>query len=126
MLRPALTSVHVAPASSERNRPPFSFSTNAYTRLGSAPLTATPMRPINPDGNPGLRVISVHVSPPSVDLKSPDPGPPLDIVYSLRNASHSAAYITSGFARVIAMSIAAVLSSRKSTLRQVLPPSVLL
>ena len=28
---------------------------------------------------PGLRVISVQVSPPSVDLKKPLPGPPLDI-----------------------------------------------
>ena len=116
----------MAPASLERNKPPFSFSTSAYTRFGSAPLTATPIRPIIPDGSPGLRVISVHVSPPSVDLKSPEPGPPLDIVYSFRNASHSAAYITFGFARSIEMSIAAVLSSRKRTLRHVVPPSVLL
>ncbi len=82
-----------------------------------------PMRPIIPDGIPGLRVISFHVSPPSVDLKRPLPGPPLDIVYSLRNASHIAAYITFGFVRSMAMSIAAVLSSRKRTLRQVRPPS---
>ena len=32
----------------------------------------------------GLRVISFHVSPPSVDLNNPLPGPPLDIVYSVR------------------------------------------
>ena len=45
---------------------------------------------------PALRVISRHVSPPSVDLKRPLPGPPLDIWYSTRYASHSAAYITLG------------------------------
>src|SRR5688572_10243605 len=84
------------------------------------------MRPIIPAGIPGFRVISVHVSPPSVDLKSPEPGPPLDIVYSLRNASHSAAYMTFGFARSMERSMAPVLSSRYSTLRHVRPPSVLL
>jgi hypothetical protein len=46
--------------------------------------------------------------------------------YSLRYASHSAAYITCGFDLSIAMSIAPVLSSRKSTRRHVFPPSVLL
>ena len=43
------------------------------------------------DGMPGFRVISVHVSPPSVLLNIPLPGPPEDIVYSLRKASQSAA-----------------------------------
>jgi hypothetical protein len=33
---------------------------------------------------PGLRVSSVHVSPPSVVLNSPLPGPPLDIWYDTR------------------------------------------
>ena len=47
--------------------------------------TETPMRPTSPSwGRPGKRVISVHVSPPSVLLKSPLPGPPLDIWNSLR------------------------------------------
>ena len=49
------------------------------------------MRPTTPAGKPGLRVISVQVSPPSVDLYMPLPGPPLDIWYSMRYASHSAA-----------------------------------
>ena len=49
------------------------------------------MRPTTPDGKPALRVISVQVSPPSVDLYMPLPGPPLDIWYSMRYASHSAA-----------------------------------
>src|SRR5688572_9604761 len=79
-----------------------------------------------PAGMPGLRVISVHVSPPSVDLKRPDPGPPLDIVNSLRNASHNAAYITFGLFGSIERSTAPVISLRKSTRRHVRPPSVLL
>ena len=45
-------------------------------------------------------MISVHVSPPSVDLNSPLPGPPLDIVYSRRNASHSAANMIFGLLRI--------------------------
>src|SRR6188474_560647 len=81
---------------------------------------------MTPDGRPALRVISVHVSPPSVDLKRPLPGPPLDIWYSTRNASHRAAYITFGFLRSIEMSTAPVLSSRKSVFFQLFPPSVLL
>ena len=40
---------------------------------------------------PGLRVISVQVAPPSTDLNMPLPGPPEDMVYSLRKACQSAA-----------------------------------
>jgi hypothetical protein len=50
----------VAPASSDTNTPPFSFSTIAYTRPESAPETATPILPMIPSGIPGLRVISVQ------------------------------------------------------------------
>src|SRR5258708_32379424 len=95
-------------------------------RLESAPDTATPILPSMPEGSPGLRVISVQCSPPSVDLNSPLPGPRLDIEYSTRKASHSAANITFGLLRSIAMSTAPVLLSRKRTLRHVLPPSVVL
>src|SRR5439155_26277807 len=84
------------------------------------------MRPISPAGRPGFRVISVHVSPPSVDLNRPLPGPPLDIEYSTRYASHSAAYMVLGSRRSMATSTAPVLLSRNSTFRQVWPPSVLL
>src|SRR5437773_8491557 len=92
-------------------------------RLPSAPDTVTPMRPMTPAGRPGLRVISVQVSPPSVDLNSPLPGPPLDICHDTRYASQSAAYITFGLFRSIARSIAAVLLSRNRTFFQVFPPS---
>src|ERR1041385_5792878 len=97
MLRFEFYSFHVAPASSEMNRPPFSFSTSAYTRVGSAEDTATPILPSMPDGSPRARVMSVHASPPSVDFHRLEPGPPLDICHSFRYASHSAAYITFGF-----------------------------
>src|SRR5712672_573855 len=94
-----LTNAQVAPASSLRYRPPFSFSTSAYTRFAFAPDTAMPIRPTMPRGRPGFRVISVHVSPPSVLLNRPLPGPPDDIWYSVRYASHNAAYMTLGFVR---------------------------
>src|SRR6266705_4163720 len=82
--------------------------------------------PTSPCGSPGLRVISRHVSPPSVDLYRPLPGPPLDIWYSTRYASHSAANITFGFRRSIATSAAPVLPSLNSTFFHVVPPSELL
>src|SRR5215510_6042565 len=126
MLRLFVDSVHVAPASSDLNRPPLSFSMSAYTRFPSAGETATPIRPTTPDGSPGARVISVHVSPPSVDLNNPLPGPPLDILYSVRKASHIAAYITFGLCGSIEMSTAPVFGPRSRTLRHALPPSVLL
>src|SRR5262245_45312673 len=126
MFRLSLASVHVAPASSDLNNPPLSFSMMAYTRFASAPETATPILPSTPAGRPGARVISVHVSPPSVDLNSPLPGPPLDIVYSLRYASHIAAYITFGLCGSIEMSTAPVLGPRSRTFFHVFPPSVVL
>src|SRR6476660_6562610 len=95
-------------------------------RLESAPEMATPILPSTPVGRPGLRVISVQRSPPSVDLKRPLPGPPLDIWYSTPYASHSAAKITLGLRRSIEMSTAPVFASRTSVFFQVLPPSVLL
>src|SRR5258705_2072764 len=122
----SLTNAQVAPASTLWSIRLFSFSTSAYTRFAFAPDTATPILPTMHRGRPGLRVISVHVSPPSVLLNRPLPGPPDDIWYSVRYASHSAAYMTLGFVRSIAMSTAPVLSSRNSTRRQVRPPSVLL
>src|SRR5213076_2556067 len=93
-------------------------------RFESPPETLTPIRPTIPEGKPLFRVISVQVSPPSVDLNRPLPGPPLDICHDTRYASHSAAYITFGLRRSMARSIAAVLLSRKRTFFQVFPPSV--
>ncbi len=64
----------------------------AHTRSGLAGETATPILPMNlPFGPPGLRVISVHVSPPSVDLNRPLSGPPLSMLQGVRFASQIAA-----------------------------------
>ena len=91
MRRSSLISSHVSPPSSLRKSPPSACSNRAYTRPEFALETASPIFPTTPDsGMPGFRVISVHVSPPSVLLNIPLPGPPEDIVYSLRKASHSA------------------------------------
>src|SRR5213076_149771 len=92
-------------------------------RFESPPETLTPIRPTIPEGKPLFRVISVQVSPPSVDLKRPLPTPPLDICHDTRYASHIAAYRMFGLFRSMARSIAPVLLSRKRTLRHVLPPS---
>src|SRR4030095_8000128 len=100
------------------------FASGAQTRFESAPEIATLILPHTPCGSPPMRVISFHVSPPSVDLNRPLPGPPLDIWYSKRYASHSAASNTLGFLRSISTSPAPVLLSRPSTFFHVFPPSV--
>src|ERR1700736_4697210 len=87
-------SVHVAPASSDRNSPPSFASTSAYILLESAPETDMLILPGMPAGIPGLRVSSFQVSPPSVDWNSPLPAPPLESEYGVRKASHSEAYNT--------------------------------
>jgi hypothetical protein len=91
-LRSLFVRVHVAPASSERNTPPESCSMIAQRRLGFAALTVMPMLPMSPCwGSPLLRVISVHLSPPSVLLKIPDPAPPETSCHGLRPACQKAA-----------------------------------
>src|SRR6267378_2746678 len=72
---------------------------------------------------PSLRVISFQVSPPSVDLKSPDRGPPLDMYDGPRRACQIAAYRMRGLAGSMARSIAPAESERNRILSQVLPPS---
>src|SRR4051812_35806271 len=119
-----LVSCHVAPAWSDRNRPPPAASTSAYTRFGFAPDTVTPILPIGSAGSPGLPVSSVHVVPPSVDLSRPLEAPPLTSSHGWRNACHSEAYSTRGFEGSIARSTAPVSLSRNSTFVQDLPPFV--
>src|SRR5579859_4569002 len=94
MARFSFTLVHAFPPFSERNIPPSSASTIAQTRSVFTGDTATPMRPRIPLGIPEARLRSVHVSPPSVDLKSPLPGPPLSKLYGDRFTSQNAAYKT--------------------------------
>ena len=64
----------------------FSDSTRVKTRLGSAGLTRTAILPLSPSGM--SRVSSVQVSPPSVDLYRPLPGPPELKVHALRLNCH--------------------------------------
>src|SRR6185312_15212257 len=63
----------VAPASSERYRPPSLASMIAYTRSGLLGATATPILPTPAVGKPWPSCF--HVAPPSVDLYRPLPGP---------------------------------------------------
>ncbi len=83
-MRSSLVRTQVAPPSSERKTPPSSASTIAQTRWGSAGDTVTPIFPIGGGGMPGFLVSSVQVSPPSVDLCSPEYGPPPHIFQALR------------------------------------------
>src|SRR3990170_1257138 len=97
----------------------------ASPRHGAGGEMATPIFPNTPVcGRPGRREISVQVSPKSVLLKSPLPGPPEDICQDFRNASHNAAYIAAGWPGSRERSTPPVLSSRYRTLRQVSPPLV--
>src|SRR3954470_20763994 len=123
MRRSSLTSFQLAPASSDMKMPPSFASMIANRRLLSAPDTAIPALPQTGFGRPGFFDSSVHVLPPSVLLNRPLPGPPLESECGVRNTSHSAAYITSGFFGSRTRSTAPVLSSRNSTRAQVLPPS---
>ena len=63
----------------------------AQTRPGLAGEQAMPMRPLMPSGRPGLAEISAQVSPPSVDLKMPLPGPPDSRIHGRRITCQSAA-----------------------------------
>src|SRR5688572_12504409 len=92
-------------------------------RCELAPETDRPMSPQTPEGRPGLRVISVHVSPPSVVLNIPEPAPPDTSIHGRRCACHSPAYSTFGLLGSITRSTTPVESLRKRTRCHVVPPS---
>src|SRR6185436_6835681 len=73
-------------------------------------------------GNPSF--IFSHVSPLSVDLYKPLPGPPLITFHGSRPCSHIAAYRMRGLLMSIESSDAPVLSSTYKTFFHVAPPSV--
>src|SRR5215813_14985094 len=77
-----------------------------------------------PPGKPPP-VSRCHVVPPSVDLYSPEPGPPDDMFHGCRRTCHSAAYRTLAFDGSNCTSIAPVSASLNSTFCQCAPPSVL-
>src|SRR5437762_5898474 len=117
--------LHFLPASFETKRPPASLSESlsirAYTFSGFERLTAMAILPIS-SGKPSF--ILSHVSPSSVDLYRPLPGPPLMTFHGSRPCSHIAAYRIRGFVMSIDSSAAPVFSSTKRTFFQVLPPSL--
>src|SRR5215211_2478581 len=115
--------VQVAPPSSDRYSPPSVASMLVHTRFGSAGETATVILPRTPAGSPGLRVSSVHVSPPSVDLYSPDPAPPLQSCHGRRYTSQSVAYSTPGLEGSMTRSAAPARGLLNSTRAHVRPPS---
>src|SRR5205814_2729668 len=93
-------------------------------RRDSAPEIETQILPTTPLGKPGLRVISVHVSPPFVDLNRPLPGPPLDSDHGVRYASHIEANNTLGFCGSMTTSTAPARLLRNRIFCHVLPPSL--
>ena len=100
-------------------------STVAYTMLPLCRNTSTAMRPSGPVGKP-VPVTLVHVSPPSVLLKSALPGPPPFMQQAVRRRWYMLAKSTFGSAMEMATSLAPVSSSPLSTCFQVSPPSVVL
>ncbi len=96
----------------------------AHTRFGFAPDTVIPMLPRSPVGRPGLREMSVHVSPPSRLVYSAEPGPPETSIHGVRPACQKVAYSTFGFDGSITRSLAPVESLRKRIFCQLLPPSL--
>ena len=97
MRRSSLTSFHVAPASSDMKTPAvLRLDDRVDTgRVGARDRDAD----LAPDrlGQPGVLRQLGPVAPPSVVLKRPLPGPPLESECGVRNTSHRAAYSTSGF-----------------------------
>src|SRR5215211_4038099 len=84
----------------------------------------TPIFPSGLFGMPGLKLISFHVSPPSVLFHSPLRPPPAFMPHGVRWNFYIDADRIRGFVGSMVRSIAPVESLRYSTLRHVLPPSV--
>src|SRR6185437_10846926 len=81
-------------------------SITAYTRRGLLGATAMPVRPMPSLGKPVVSCF--HVSPPSVDLKIPPPGPLVGeyVYHGGRRAFHKPAYTIFEFAGSITTSTA--------------------
>src|SRR5215213_4278449 len=102
-----------------------SASTHAYTTSPLDGAIARPMRPLVTSGKPPP-FTSFHVSPPSVDFHSAEPGPPLLRKYGPRTRSQLDAYSTLGSRGSITRSTKPALSLTNLTRRHDLPPSVVL
>jgi hypothetical protein len=111
----SLVRYQLSPASSERYSPPFCRdSTVANMRLGMLGATVMPMRlrPCSSKvGNPSVK--RRHVSPPSVDLNIPLPGPRnTPFSHGPSRASHITAYTVCASLGSKATSTPPVFSSR--------------
>ena len=80
--------------------------------------TATPILPSGRSGKPVLPETSSQVSPPSLERKSPLPGPPLDMFQKLRLASQTAANRMRGLLRSIEILTAPATSLRSTPSRR--------
>jgi len=89
--------------------------------LGDSAM-ATAILPTGVVGSP-CPVRRFQVVPPSRDMNSPLPRPPLNWPHVLMSICHMPARRIRGFRGSIAMSEAPVFSSTNSTLSQVFPPS---
>ena len=92
--------------------------------FGLERATAMPMRPLSPAGNPLSALL--QVTPASVDLKRPLPGPPPLNANPLRRRWYVAAKSTLASRGSIAISVAPVSESTNSVLVHVRPASVVL
>src|SRR5262249_9145032 len=108
-------------------RPPFSASTNAYTRAEFDGATATPTLPQTPSGRPFFFesfFSDTQVSPPSRETERSPPGPPLVNSHGRRRACQNPAKTIRGLFGSRARSDAPVSSFLESTFCHVFPPSV--
>ena len=95
---------------------------STHTRSGLARETVTADLPTRPVGSPPSS--RFHVSPPSVDRKTPDSSEPEVAVQGFRSARHAEAKTMRGFDGLIAKSTAPVESEIARTWSHVSPPSV--
>src|SRR4030095_11596985 len=91
-------------------------------RLGLLLAIASATFPIVRVGRP-LPVSRFHVTPPSVDLNNPLPGPPLSLPHARISLVHIPSKRMREFDGSIAMSEQPLFSSVNKTLSQFLPPS---
>src|SRR5262245_47002587 len=122
-VRSQLTVFHDAPPSSERQSDPwFAVWTSANIRFEFDGAMATSILPTGDFGNPFSS--RAHVVPPSRDMYTPLPGPPLNMAHVCMTTSHAPAISTLGSLASIASPEHPVRSSTNSTRCHVLPPSV--
>src|SRR6266849_2354262 len=96
---------------------------SAYTVLGFEGATATAIFPTTCDGGSPCPTRRFQVTPPSRDIHSPLPGPPLCRCHVFTSNCHIPANTVFGSPGSIARSEQPVLASTNSTRVHVLPPS---